>query len=76
METLKIMHHSSIIFENLSKQNIDFIPLKGAQLIYLYNYDFSYRSIRDLDLLIQEKIFIKLLKLYMKWVSTLRLLRN
>jgi hypothetical protein len=60
--TLKIMHYSSIIFENLTKQNIDFIPLKGAQLIYLYNYDFSYRSIRDLDLLIQQKDIYKTVK--------------
>lgn len=57
--TLKIMHYSSIIFENLTKKDIDFIPLKGTQLIYLYNYDLSYRSIRDLDLLIKEKDIYK-----------------
>ena len=54
-KSLQIISNAYIVFKTLHEQNINFIPLKGLQLIYFYKKNLAYRSIRDIDLLVKEE---------------------
>ena len=54
-KSLQITSDAYIVFKALHGNNINFIPLKGLQLIYFYKKNLAYRSIRDIDLLVKEE---------------------
>ena len=51
------------IFKRLNDNDIKFMPLKGTQLILFYDFDVSFRPIRDLDLLVLESDIPKVVEI-------------
>ena len=55
IKSLLIIKESFKVFQLLHEKDINFIPLKGSQLIFFYKFNITYRPLRDLDLLIKKE---------------------
>jgi hypothetical protein len=65
-ENSKKVKYFELIIEELNKNNIDFIPLKGIYLIPTFYQDFGLRTMSDIDVLVRvndvercKEIFLK-----------------
>lgn len=54
LKSLQIIETSIRVFKIFNNNDINYIPLKGSQLIFFQNQSPSIRPIRDLDILINE----------------------
>ena len=73
VKSLKSIQELLKLSKVLNENKIDFIPLKGAQLILFYYRNLSLRPIRDIDILVKKEEISKIIEILFDQGFTLKI---